>query len=66
LKLMLSLRAALYNLIGNETSPNVRCPFQTVDAIAASSRVLALRRNTRYTLLLQTLCTRLVNRFYGA
>src|SRR5579872_5457186 len=30
---MLSLRAALYNLTGNETSPKVRCPFQTVDAI---------------------------------
>ncbi len=33
LKLMLSLRAAEYNLTGNETNPKVRCPFQTVDAI---------------------------------
>src|ERR1700733_2271418 len=30
---MLSLRAALYNLTGNETSPKVRCPFHTVDAM---------------------------------
>src|SRR5215467_10006493 len=30
---MVSPRAALYNLTGNETSPKVRCPFQTVDAI---------------------------------
>jgi len=37
LKLMLSLRAALYNLTGNETSPNVRCPFQTVEAIDYTS-----------------------------
>ena len=35
LKLMLSLRAALYNLMGNDTSPKVRCPFQTVDAMAS-------------------------------
>src|SRR5260370_41288760 len=37
LKLMLSLRAALYNLTGNDTSPKVRCPFQTVDAISDTS-----------------------------
>jgi len=35
LKLMLSLRAALYNLTGNETRPKVRCPFHTVDAMAS-------------------------------
>ena len=29
----LSLRAALYNFTGNESSPKVRCPFQTVLAI---------------------------------
>jgi hypothetical protein len=34
---MLSPRAALYNLTGSETSPNVRCPFHTVDAIAEPS-----------------------------
>jgi hypothetical protein len=37
LKLMLSLLAALYNLTGKETKPNVRCPFQTVDAMFTSS-----------------------------
>src|SRR5581483_5556744 len=37
LKLMLSLRAALYNLIGNDTRPKVRCPFHTVDAIGSTS-----------------------------
>ena len=33
LKLTVSPRAALYKRTGSETSPNVRCPFQTVLAI---------------------------------
>src|SRR5271169_1632054 len=37
LKLMVSLRAALNRRMGKETSPKVRCPFQTLDAINVPS-----------------------------
>src|SRR5258708_10959194 len=37
LKLTVSLRAALYNFTGSDSSPNVRCPFHTVLAIRVFS-----------------------------
>src|ERR1700676_646875 len=35
---MFSLRAAVYSFTGNETSPKVRCPFQTVVAMVDNLR----------------------------